>query len=303
MSPKIIKILQKERTKTMLWENLREEEFVGALEKSNKVCAIAIGCLEMHGQHLPLGTDTLKTAKILEMAAEREPVVIFPHMYLGCLLGARSTKIGDKGFKYGYVGLSAEMLLALLEEICDEIGRNGFTKIVLVSGHGGNAHWLGYFLSKIRGTKKPYDVFFYRSALVKPNHVLDVIEERGRDYFPKLTDSDMEVLEEYVREGKYDGHAGYGETAMVMGTYPELVRLDRCEALNGLSTHVSDDMYAAGLDWGGSWGKNYPNAYCGHAPIGVTQEIADASVEIAVQNLVKALQFLKDDEKVDKVIK
>ncbi len=287
----------------MLWENLREEEFVDALEKSNKVCAIALGCLEKHGQHLPLGTDTLKTGKILEMAAEIEPVVVFPHMYLGDLQGARRSHIGDKNFTYGYVALSAEMLLALLEEICDEIGRNGFTKIILVSGHGGNAAWCNYFLQKIRSVDKPYEVFFFRNALVKPNNILDVINERGRDYFPNITDSDMEVMEEYVREGKYDGHGGYGETAMMMGTYPELVRLDRCEALSGLNTHVCDDLHAVGLEWGSAWGKDYPNAYCGHAPVGLTQTIADAAVQISVESLVEALKFLKDDEKVNKVIK
>ena len=43
----------------MLWEYLREEEFPAMLERSHRVCAFAIGCLEKHGQHLPLGTDTL----------------------------------------------------------------------------------------------------------------------------------------------------------------------------------------------------------------------------------------------------
>ena len=69
----------------MLWENLREEEFEPMLERTNRVCALAIGCLEKHGQHLPLGTDTLKGGKILELAAEREEVCVFPRLYLGDL--------------------------------------------------------------------------------------------------------------------------------------------------------------------------------------------------------------------------
>ena len=43
----------------MLWENLRCDEFKAAVEKSNGVCAIPIGCVEAHGIHLPLGCDTL----------------------------------------------------------------------------------------------------------------------------------------------------------------------------------------------------------------------------------------------------
>ena len=53
----------------MLWEHLREEEFAPMLKKTHRVCAMAIGCLEKHGQHLPLGTDVLKGGKILELAA------------------------------------------------------------------------------------------------------------------------------------------------------------------------------------------------------------------------------------------
>ena len=43
----------------MLWENLREEEIKQAVEISGGVCVMPMGCLEMHGQHLPLNTDNL----------------------------------------------------------------------------------------------------------------------------------------------------------------------------------------------------------------------------------------------------
>ena len=48
----------------MLWENLREEEFEGAIEKSNGVCIVPVGCLEKHGQHLPVGTDVIHVTEI-----------------------------------------------------------------------------------------------------------------------------------------------------------------------------------------------------------------------------------------------
>ena len=96
--------------------------------------------------------------------------------------------------------------------------------------------------------------------------------------------------------GVVDGHAGFGETSLVMGTYPELVRLDRCEAESGLSTHVADPLSALGISWAGAWHRNFPNAYNGHAPVGLTQTIADAATEIAVQRTVAVLKLLKDDE-------
>ena len=59
----------------MLWENLREEEFKEAIEKSKGVCIIPIGSLEKHGQHLPVGMDSIAAAKWCELAAEKEYAV------------------------------------------------------------------------------------------------------------------------------------------------------------------------------------------------------------------------------------
>ena len=42
----------------MFWENLAEFEFEKAVEKCGGVCVIPLGCMEKHGQHLPMGTDT-----------------------------------------------------------------------------------------------------------------------------------------------------------------------------------------------------------------------------------------------------
>ena len=279
----------------MLWENLREEEFPAMLERSHRVCALAIGCLEKHGQHLPLGTDTLKGGRILEWASEREEVCVFPRLYLGDLQGSQARRAGD-GNHYGYVALSAELLLALMRGICDEIGRNGFTKILIFSSHGGNNAFLGNFLRAVKDTEKDYEVFSFYNKLVMPRDILAHIAEHGREVFPALTDADIAVLEDFSAKGKTDGHAGFGETSLVMGTYPELVRLDRCEAESGQSTHVADPLYKLGINWGRAWHRNFPNAYNGHAPVGLTQTIADAATEIAVQRTVAVLKLLKDDE-------
>ena len=285
----------------MLWEYLREEEFPAMIERAHGVCALNIGCVEKHGQHLPVGTDTLKGGRILELAAEREEVCVFPRMYFGDLQGAQSKKAGQ-GKGYGYIALSAELLLQMMREICDEIGRNGFKKILLFSSHGGNNAFIANFLRAVRAEKKEYDVFSFYNKLVLPKDILEHIEKHGREVFPALTDEDIKTMEDYVAAGKYDGHAGFGESSMLMGTYPELIRLDRCEVDNGLNRHVADAILDAGIQWPPGWGLNYPDAYCGHPPRGLTQAIADASVEISVQRLVEALKVLKDDSVMDPII-
>ena len=111
----------------MLWEDLREEEFEGAIEKSGGVCVRPIGCLEMHGQHLPVGTDGLKGQALAEMAAEKTGAVVFPSgLWLGDVMGAHKLQDPASRQRSGYISLSPELLLNILTELCDEIARNGF---------------------------------------------------------------------------------------------------------------------------------------------------------------------------------
>ena len=50
----------------MEWQNLREEEFEEAVKISGGVCVcvVPIGCVEKHGQHLPVGTDAYEAEAI-----------------------------------------------------------------------------------------------------------------------------------------------------------------------------------------------------------------------------------------------
>lgn len=286
----------------MLWENLREEEFAPMLERTKRVCAVAIGCMEKHGQHLPLGTDTLKGGRILELAAEQEEVCVFPRLYFGNQQSKRAYKAGE-GVHYGYIALSSQLLQQLLREICDEMGRNGFKKILLFSSHGGNRAILEHFVQTVTAEHKDYEVFMFYNKLIGAREILEELQNKGRDRFPALTDEDIALLEDFVAAGKVDAHAGFGESAMLMGTYPELVRLDRCEVESGLSTHIADPIQNAGLVWGHSWSTNHPNAYNGHAPIGLNQRIADASVSISVERTAAVLKLLKDDSILDPIFK
>ena len=58
----------------MLWENLREEEFNGAIEASKGVCVIPVGAMERHGTHLPLGCDALKGIAFTNAAADSDNI-------------------------------------------------------------------------------------------------------------------------------------------------------------------------------------------------------------------------------------
>ena len=93
----------------MIWEYLREEEFKKAVEVSKGVCVVPVGCMEKHGQHLPIGTDSILATEIVHRAAEREPVCVFPTMHFGEKTGA--------GEFAGTVIFSSELRLKMLDII------------------------------------------------------------------------------------------------------------------------------------------------------------------------------------------
>ena len=71
----------------MNWMELREEEFEEAVQRSGGLCVVPVGCFEMHGEHLPVGTDVYEAVAVAEKAAEMEDVVIFPAFEFGDVAG------------------------------------------------------------------------------------------------------------------------------------------------------------------------------------------------------------------------
>ncbi len=280
----------------MRWEDLREEEFAPAIKESHGVCAMAMGCLEMHGQHLPLGTDTLKGGRILDWAAEREPVMTLPPLQFGSLEGARKSDPAKGETHYGYFALSTSLLMDLLEEICDEVERNGFDKFVICNSHGGNLPLLNCFMRRIVSKKRKCKVFMKHISLPNPADILAEITQKGLEAYPALKESDLDVLREYVDNKRTGGHACLSESALIYGTYPELVRMDKADDLSGVPTGRTGILGQAGIIWGDAWALEYPNAYSGYSSTALTKELSDVFVEAAVANLAKALGVLKNDE-------
>ncbi len=83
----------------------RVEEYL----KTSKSVLIPVGCLENHGKHMPLGTDTLIPDKIVELLEERCGVMIAPTIPYG----ATNTIIGCTGT----VTLGTDGLVMILEKV------------------------------------------------------------------------------------------------------------------------------------------------------------------------------------------
>ncbi len=266
----------------MLWENLREEEFKEATKESKGLCILPVGCLEKHGQHLPVGTDVIHITEIAKRAAEKEPACVFPTMYLGEKTGA--------GEFYGTVIFSPELRLQILKETCSEIYRNGFDKILIYNGHGGNQAMISYFMRGLLHEKTPYSVFDYSlgSDFATPKKILN----EGYKY---LTTEDRKILESYNNEKKRFGHADFIETGWVYGVRPETVRLDKVYDESYESTHRFDEFSKLRINTPFAWMANYPNSYEGDMHDGMNERIAKAMVDFSVSRLQNVIKFLKNE--------
>jgi len=135
--------------KSMLYEHLTSLNIKAAADKG-LVAILPIGSIEIHGSHMLAGTDSITVHRIAALAAESGI-----HCSLSTLLRYVS---GNKHF-LGTISLTAKTMLSLLEEMCDEITRNGFKKILILNGHGGNIPVLRLFLREMLNKRKDYVLY------------------------------------------------------------------------------------------------------------------------------------------------
>lgn len=245
----------------MRWEELTAPDFLRATRETG-VCLLALGVLERHSDHLPLGTDMLNVHKMACLAAEIEPAVVFPPFFFGQIYEARCFP--------GAFTLKPTLLLELLQATLDEIGRNGFRKIILVNGHGGNNSFLGFLAQCSLWERKPYSVYLFRGELTP--------EQKARW--------------QAIVETPLHGHACECETSITLANYPELVHLDAipAEPANPLNRAAG----VSGAFMGISWYANYPEHYAGDARTASASK-GQALREIEVEALASFIAAVKAD--------
>src|SRR5258705_639305 len=120
------------------WDELTASDWPMALKHSNRTCILPIGILEKHGPHVPIGSDLIQVREWAARATKREYAVVFPDYFYG--------QINEAKHQPGIFALPERVVWDLLEPTCDEIARNGFDKIVIINGHGGNPQMIRYFI-------------------------------------------------------------------------------------------------------------------------------------------------------------
>ena len=270
----------------MLWEDIISKDFPAAVEESNGVCVVPVGCLEKHGAHSPLGTDTIIAANTCIAAAKLEPVVVFPTMFFGEKSGA--------GEFPGTVIFGIDTRWRIYQETVNEIHRNGFKKILFVNGHGGNTAMLSLFA---RGMlQKNPNVMIFNIDIDCGMSKNVVLPELAADYsLEYLTEEDRAAMLDFVAQKKAVGHACLIETAKTYHWRPETVRPDLIAAENGDNIHRFDPFSDLKISSPFNWMANYPNSYTGANQYEFNERIAKAIAEYYPRKLAEAVRFLKTE--------
>ncbi|MFQ6047963.1 MAG: creatininase family protein [Phycisphaerae bacterium] len=245
----------------MQWAHMTAADLIEARRSTNATAALPIGSLEKHGEHLPLGTDSLAVERKVLAAAEIEPVVVLPTLYY--------SHVKEMKNSVGAIALETDLLMKMVENICDEAARNGFKRIILVNGHGGNRYWLPLLMMNFCDADKDYAAF--------------LLQLRGLEaQINKLRDSDVA-----------EAHAGEIETSVLLHLHPGLVRMERLPVSPGLRRQVPSLPAYTPIEWY-SW---YPDAYAGDARP-ATAEKGRKAFDIQVQAMAEAFARIKADQHV-----
>ena len=184
------------------WGALKTTEFPS--NPTSTVVILPIGSMEQHGPHLPVEVDaTLVTAIAIRTAAQMPPdcpAVVLPALWV-------SLAEHHMGFR-GTVTLDFATLRAVLRCIVDSLSRQGFRRIFLLNGHGGNMAALAPIVDEL---SREFDV-----PLASATYWVAAATE-----FKAILEGQPNLM-----------HACEAETSMMMALAPDLVALDQLHGLD-----------------------------------------------------------------------
>jgi creatinine amidohydrolase len=115
----------------MRYANLRWTD-VARREKDRVLVVCPLGSIEQHGHHLPLVTDTALVTAVAEGVEARlaDRLLLAPTLWLGA---------SDHHLDFpGTLSVPNSLYVAMIKNVVRSLVRAGFTRMLLLNGHGGN---------------------------------------------------------------------------------------------------------------------------------------------------------------------
>jgi creatinine amidohydrolase len=169
------------------------------------------------------------------------------------------------------VTIRPTLLIELIQNVFDEIGRNGLRKIVVYNGHGGNTHLLHFMAQSSLWEQKPYSLYIPTASLTP----------------------EQQEKWQAMRESSYGGHACESETSVSLANHPDLVHKDRLPEVPAQALGRMRDLPPTFTGIG--WYSNYPEHYAGDARTASAKK-GSALVGWAVDTLAAYIAAVKADQ-------
>ncbi|WP_413810722.1 creatininase family protein [Streptomyces sp. OE57] len=180
--------------------NLGEMSWTEALDaaQSDPVVLLPVGTIEQHGPHLPLHEDSIVAEFVAKAVAEATDALVAPTM----MYGHSPTFRGYAGT----INLRHETLTSVITDICEELIRHGFRRIVVVNNNGGNTSPVATAATELRAK---------HGVLIGTVYPWSIGYQLMRD--------------EYDHPDKAFGHGAEPELSAMLAMFPEQVRMDAAE--------------------------------------------------------------------------
>lgn len=226
------------------------------------IAILPVGAVEQHGPHLPLDTDAFDaeylSKRVAEACSDPKPLVL--------PLIAYGVSYHHEDFK-GTLSISNNTLSRLVYDIGVSVARNGFKKLLIINGHGGNIPALNYAAQMINRDERIF-----------------VCVDTG-----DTSDVDIDALTETPN----DVHAGEVETSTSLAVRPHLVKMERAKAaVPNFSSRYLDFTSKRSVSWYAHTRKISPTGVMGD-PTKATARKGEKIWELMIAHLVAFVEELK----------
>lgn len=192
----------------MTWQDFDEK-------RKDSIVILPVGSTEQHGPMLPLSVDAVISTGIAEMVAKKTGGMVAP-----CICyGYKSAPLSGGGPAFpGTIDLNGVTLMNLVEDVLEELIRDGIKRIFILNGH------------------------FENEAFIL--EAMDIVSRRHEDvtmiessWWDQISN---DVMDQVFDEVEYPGieleHAGILETSLTLYFRPDLCHMDRFteDGLDGL---------------------------------------------------------------------
>lgn len=183
------------------------------MSRSETVFFQVIAPVEEHSHHLPLGTDLFlgeiwarKAVKILEENKPNLNCIMLPNLPIA---------VGSMNGFPGCLYQRTKNVRKILYGVLKSLAQFGFQNIIVVASHGDPMHQIS--------VEKACDIINSKHGQVAISPLGSIVFSGKRPKKGVALSSELNTL---LQKYKFDFHAGWVETSMIMAEKPELIKSD-----------------------------------------------------------------------------